>query len=447
MKLPSSWKTSHLGLLLILAAFIVASFASILFLSRTLLTLNRLLSESGQSSHTVQVVQDLLISLDDAETGARGYAVTGDPKYLEPYEAARRSQPTILKELARIPSDQVPRARTAQMRQQTEKRMKLLQDLIDAKSANSNELVQTTVNSGQGKQTMDALRLEIGQISAAGQQSVDPRQRQAHAHLRRAITVGVIQIVFLMGICAVLVWYFRRSIRRERALENTKSEFLSLASHQLRTPATNVKQYVGLLLDGYIGHITAKQRKALEVAYKNNELEIKIVNDLLDVAKLDLKRIQLSRQSVNVASLVRSVAEYYQAAAEAKQQTLSIKAPKRLMASVDRNYFKGVIEKLIDNAIKYSRPETFITVRVTADEDRRMFQVTVRDRGVGMQKRDITKLFMKFSRLNNEFSAYSEGSGTGLYWVKQVVLLHGGRIKVATREGEGSKFTVRLPVD
>ena len=292
---------------------------------------------------------------------------------------------------------------------------------------------------------MERLSTEIRAIVTANQRAVIPRQNQAHDRLRHSLYGGGTVLLFTLGIAVALVKYFQRSLYRERALENTKSEFLSLASHQLRTPATNVKQYIGLLMDGYLGGLTRKQKDALAIAYRNNDLEIRIVNDLLDVAKLDLKRIQLSKQSVNVASIVRQVAEEFETIAQNRNQSMTVTVPNRLQAHVDRTYFKGVVEKLI-NAIKYSREGTNIKVKLVGPDEENWFKLIVRDRGVGMQKREIPKLFMKFSRLNNEFSASSEGSGTGLYWVKQIVELHGGTINVATREGSGSKFTVRLPV-
>jgi len=207
-----------------------------------------------------------------------------------------------------------------------------------------------------------------------------------------------------------------------------------------------VKQYVGLLLDGYLGRLTRKQHEALTVAYKNNESEIRIMNDLLDVAKLDLKRIQLHTQRVNIVSIVRQVLKEFDSYTEARGLDITLKAPTEVMAVVDREYIKGVIEKLIDNAIKYSHDRTKITVKVRSNAALGACEIIIRDNGLGIQKREISKLFMKFSRLTNEFSANTEGSGLGLYWVKQVLELHGGSIDVTSQEGRGSKFTVRVPL-
>jgi len=332
------------------------------------------------------------------------------------------------------------------LRDQSNQRMDLLRQTIDAKNRGDTEAATFIVASDQGKDIMDNLRVRINALTDKSLSAIRPRQQASHARVSQALSVAVAVSVFVFGICIVIIWYFQRSLLRERALESTKSEFLSLASHQLRTPATNVKQYVGLLLDGYLGNLTKKQRNALEVAYKNNESEIRIMNDLLDVAKLDLKRIQLRKRRINIVSVVKQVVKEYRQQAENKGQTLELRAPNEVIASVDREYLKGVLEKLVDNAVKYSKDKTNISVKIKMDDTLGMFEIIVKDQGLGIQKREISKLFMKFSRIANEFSANSEGSGLGLYWVKQVMALHGGTVDVYTQEGRGSKFTIRAPL-
>jgi signal transduction histidine kinase len=130
--------------------------------------------------------------------------------------------------------------------------------------------------------------------------------------------------------------------------------------------------------------------------------------------------------------------------AKEKQQSIKLKGEKQVMALVDEQYIRGVIENLVDNAVKYSHEGTEIVVSI--DRVGEHVEIVVKDRGVGIRKRDYTKLFNKFSRLPNEFSANSEGSGLGLYWVRQIVALHGGTIDVSSRENKGTEFLVKLPV-
>ena len=446
MKVADSLKYAHKGLLIILSVFVVAATASIVFLSYTLLKLDSLIETSGQTIGTSLRLQQIFIYHDDAESSARGYVISGDQKYLETYNRSVKGVAADLNRLEAVNDSRISQQHMKKLRSLSAARLAALQRLVDARTTGGEDAAREVLATGEGPRLMEQLRREVSAISMGTMQDIRPRQEQSHDNLRHALVVAGVLSAFVLGLCATVLWYFRRSILRERALEGTKSEFLSLASHQLRTPATNVKQYVGLLLDGYLGDLSDKQVDALKIAYKNNESEIRIMNDLLDVAKLDLKRIQLRKQRVNIVSIVSQVAKTYEPITTARGQTLTIKSPPELMAVVDRAYFKGVLEKLIDNAVKYSQNNTRISVKVRVDEVHDMFVIKVRDHGLGIKKRELPKLFMKFSRLDNEFSANTEGSGLGLYWVKQILALHGGSVDVVTEEGKGSKFIVRAPI-
>lgn len=433
------------GLLIILSVFVLATIASIIFLSHILLKLDSLLSQSGQGVKTAFAVQDLYIDLDDAESSARGYIITGDESFLTAVDKSLGEVPAGLKAIESNIGPAVSRQQYSTLKELTETKVGLLRQSIENRK-NGGEFTRVVTPQGNGTELMNRIRKVVSDITSASLQGISARQAESQSSLRQALWVAVAVTLFVLTICLLLIWYFQRSILRERALESTKNEFLSLASHQLRTPATNVKQYVGLLLDGYLGDLTEKQQEALKIAYKNNESEIKIMNDLLDVAKLDLKRIQLHKQSVNIVAVVRQVVKGFEKQAEERGQVVIMKAPPELVAEVDRGYFKGVVEKLVDNALKYSRDNTRILVKIRSLPALEMFEVIVKDKGLGIKKREVPKLFMKFSRLTNEFSANSEGSGLGLYWVKQIMSLHGGSVEVVSQEGQGSKFIARSPL-
>jgi signal transduction histidine kinase len=230
-------------------------------------------------------------------------------------------------------------------------------------------------------------------------------------------------------------------------VEGAKNEFVSLASHQLRTPATNVRQYLGLVLEGYLGKLSKQQREALEVANRNNNSEISIINDLLNVAKLDLNKIRLKKLPVDMPALVLQVATEYQAVASLKQQVIRTKLVGTLpIVKADETYLKSVLENLVDNACKYSPAKSTITIRlVMRAAQKKRLTLEVIDSGIGISKRDGSKLFKKFSRLPTAIDN-AEGTGLGLYWVKQIVELHGGKISIVSAPGKGSTFTVVLPV-
>lgn len=229
------------------------------------------------------------------------------------------------------------------------------------------------------------------------------------------------------------------------ALNQAKDEFISLASHQLRTPATGVKQYLGMLLQGYAGPITDDQKTFLETAYESNERQITIVNDLLRVARIDAGKVTLKRQKADLVRLVKNVLNEHASKFNDREQTVLLK-PKApvLKAMVDVDRIRMVFDNIIDNASKYTETGKRITITVSQKDNRAM--VAVADQGVGMAKDDIEKIFQKFSRLEDPMAKGVEGSGLGLYWAQKIVNLHQGKIRVRSTVGKGTTFTIILPL-
>ncbi|HEX8183033.1 MAG TPA: PAS domain S-box protein [Candidatus Saccharimonadales bacterium] len=226
-------------------------------------------------------------------------------------------------------------------------------------------------------------------------------------------------------------------------VNKAKDEFISLASHQLRTPATGVKQYVGMLLEGYAGEITDEQHRFLKSAYESNERQLKIVNDLLKVASVDSGKVALRLESVPVAPLIKLIFAEMASQFESKQQTITFKhAGDDCVVHADAHLLRMVLENLIDNAHKYTYEGKAIEVSVT--KHRNTVRINIRDEGVGIPAGDIEKLGEKFIRLDNPLSTQVGGTGLGLYWVKKVVELHQGTLTITSVEGKGSTFSISL---
>lgn len=227
-------------------------------------------------------------------------------------------------------------------------------------------------------------------------------------------------------------------------LNNAKDEFISLASHQLRTPATGVKQYIGMLLQGFIGDLTDAQRNSLVKAYESNERQLKIVNDLLLVARVDAGKMTINKQPCDVVQLIRDVACEQEEAISMRKQTIDLHLPKSLHIHIDARYVRMVVENLINNASKYSGDG--LPIRVSARRRDGMAIINVKDMGVGISKHDLPKLYQKFSRIYNDRSTVVDGTGLGLYWSKRIIELHGGTLNVVSRLGRGSNFAIGLPL-
>lgn len=256
--------------------------------------------------------------------------------------------------------------------------------------------------------------------------------RQSQARLRRSERLKTIN----------------EALRTQRsqllALNNSKDEFISLASHQLRTPATGVKQYIGMMLEGFSGELGPEHTSLLQVAYESNERQLRIIDDLLRVAHIDAGRVELRKSQADLAALICDVVKEQHDSFERRgQQVICTVAPQAVPVSLDAPRIRMVIENLIDNAGKYSPDGS--QVHVGLDESGSSIAVAIRDQGIGISDADIDKLFQKFSRLNNEQSAKVDGTGLGLYWAKKIVDMHGGQILVESETGKGTTFTIVLP--
>jgi PAS domain S-box-containing protein len=228
------------------------------------------------------------------------------------------------------------------------------------------------------------------------------------------------------------------------ALNQAKDEFISLASHQLRTPATAVKQYLGMVLEGYAGKLTKAQVDMINQANTSNERQITIVNDLLKVASLDSGKMQLQKRWVKIAPLVQDVLDGHKSVFGSRKQEIEFTTKQDdISAEVDPDRIRMVLENIIDNASKYTPEGKKILVRLS--KVRNKVTIAVQDEGVGINQENMNKLFRKFSRLDNPLSILVGGTGLGLYWAKKVIDLHGGSIEVDSIPNKGSTFTVNIP--
>ncbi len=228
------------------------------------------------------------------------------------------------------------------------------------------------------------------------------------------------------------------------ALNKAKDDFISLASHQLRTPATGVKQYIGMLLEGYGGKLIKKQLSILKTAYESNERQLKIVGDLLKVAHVDANRVIINRQKCDLIPIIKDVIQEQKSALAKRKQSIAYDAPKKPVAAfVDPYRIRMVIENVLDNASKYTAKSKKITIQLK--EFKRHVNIKIADEGVGIAQKDIPKLFYKFSRIENKFSATAGGTGLGLYWAKKIMDLHGGTIQVKSVVDKGTSFIIKIP--
>ncbi|HEY5442706.1 MAG TPA: HAMP domain-containing sensor histidine kinase [Candidatus Saccharimonadales bacterium] len=270
-----------------------------------------------------------------------------------------------------------------------------------------------------------------GRISALKKLLVDYKTQSKHKVESDAITTNII---------ANLI----KQRDQLKGLNDAKDDFISLASHQLRTPATAVKQYVGMLTHGYAGELSEYQMSMLNLAYGNNERELEIIEDLLRVATVDAGKVYLEKSSCNVVQQIEAAMKEQAILFKNRGQSVVLHKPHRqIMAYIDPKLILMVLENLLDNAGKYSPTGEQVTIDVEQTDS--YTNVSIKDHGVGISEGDCQKLFKKFSRIDNPLSASVKGTGLGLYWVKKVLDLHEGIIEVTSKLNEGSTFKIKMP--
>ncbi|HLC42019.1 MAG TPA: ATP-binding protein [Methylomirabilota bacterium] len=233
--------------------------------------------------------------------------------------------------------------------------------------------------------------------------------------------------------------------QQNRAIQEAnrlKTEFVSMVSHELRTPLTSIQGYAELLIEDK--QIAEEQRGSLTIVRKNADRLLGLINDLLDLARIEAGKIELHRTSLDLASLIREVAGSLRPLIEAKQQRLRLELGDALPAVWgDADRVTQILTNLISNAHKYTPVEGSITV--TARQDDGVVRVDVSDSGVGLSPEEQAKLFTKFFRAHDRSPQSARGTGLGLVITRLLVELHGGQITVSSAPGKGSTFTFTLP--
>lgn len=258
---------------------------------------------------------------------------------------------------------------------------------------------------------------------------------------------GLLFSTFLAGFIYLLLLNRSRAMlnKEEGELQSAKDELLALASHQLRTPATGVKQYIGMLREGYAGKLTKQQRQYIDEAYESNERQLRTINEMLVVAQADAGRIKLSFDKTDLKSIVEDILkEHKQKLKQHRLKLRTIMPKRRIMIQADGQYLRMAIENIVNNASKYTPDGGHVTV--TLNRQKNFVELAVSDTGVGVGKKDFPLLFRKFSRIPNELTRKVGGTGIGLYLAKKIVDTHGGEIIFSSNERIGSTCTIRLPI-
>lgn len=234
------------------------------------------------------------------------------------------------------------------------------------------------------------------------------------------------------------------SIKEERRVDQLKTEFISLASHQLRTPLSSLKWYAELLSEEK-GLTKDQKDYAKEMVFAVRRMN-NLIDSLLHTAQLECEEIVPRMGKVTINILMRNLTKDLKMFAEEKEIEISVHLPKKtIVLHTDAALLGVVLQNLFSNAVKYTDPKGKVGVHV--EEKENAVQIIVSDNGIGIPKKDITRIYQRLFRASNVLKIDTNGNGLGLYITKMVIDSLGGTIAVKSMVGKGTTFTVTLPME
>ncbi len=231
-----------------------------------------------------------------------------------------------------------------------------------------------------------------------------------------------------------------------RKLDELKSTFLNVTSHELRTPMASIKGYIQMIMKQTLGDTSDEQNKALNVVLRNTERLDHLIQDILDISRLESGTMKFIPENTDISKMIEEIAETMKSSAETKQ--IEIKTEVKIGLPelfIDQDRVKQVIINFINNAIKFSEPETSITIKASKENENLLFEVE--DQGRGIPEEKLNRVFDTFYQVDSGMDRKFGGAGLGLAISRGIVLSHGGKIWVESKKGKGSTFKFTLPIE
>ncbi len=235
-----------------------------------------------------------------------------------------------------------------------------------------------------------------------------------------------------------------QTLRKLKAVDQSRQEFVSNVSHELKTPITSIR----VLADSLMGMEDVPEelyREFLSDISDEIDRESKIIDDLLTLVKADKSNAELNVEQININGLLKQILKRLRPIAKKRNIELVLESIREVSADVDEVKLSLALSNLVENAVKYNHEEGW--VHVTLDADHKFFYVKVSDNGIGISQEDQEHVFERFYRVDKARSRETGGTGLGLAITKSIILMHQGAIKLQSKEGEGTTFTVRIPLN
>jgi signal transduction histidine kinase/CheY-like chemotaxis protein len=390
-------------------------------------------------------IESILSTMKDAETGVRGYVITGDEAYLEPYN---RALPQLAKELASPLSESMRHsahhAAFAQLEQAISDRLAALRIPLDLRRRNEAEAAADAIRGGRGKRAMDSIRALCGAMEESLQHQLQSRNRAAGKQTLNARLISASASCLLFLLVALATIKMRNEKRAAELANQTKSTFLANMSHELRTPLNAIIGYSEMLLEeAEDTGGTALIPDVNKILTAGKHL-LELINAVLDISKIEAGKMELHLEDFSIPALVSEVVAVIRPLVEKNGNTISATVdPGLTTMRADQTKLRQSLYNLLSNAGKFTSGGTVALEVKPVPGSRIAFEVS--DTGVGMTPEQAEKLFEPFVQADSSTSRKFGGTGLGLVISRRFARMMGGDITVASEEGKGSRFMLVLP--
>ena len=438
--------------------------AAMLLLSGIALASYRTLSTMDESARWVRHTQDVLAELADvqqtvtqAETAARGFLLTGAPAFIAPYDSALRRAESELPHLRRLVADNAMQARRArQLDRIVHRRLDILRDNVALYEKGDWPGAIAAVRTGAGRAAMDTVQAQVKAMDASERQLLaDRRAAQARAVRFAYIVIlsgiGLALVVSISALVAVaqdvrarerITGELGDALAKAQSANRAKSDFLARMSHELRTPLNSVIGFANVLLKNKRDTLDEQDKSFVERIQANGRHLLGIINDILDLAKIEAGRMDFSPGSVDIGVLVTETMREFD---WRDGLTGELIVPAQLTpVQTDRDKLRQVLVNLISNAAKFTERGR-VVVRVIADaETNAPLRIDVIDSGIGIAKERVDAIFEAFEQAEVTTARRYGGTGLGLAISRSICERLGHRLSVVSTHGEGATFSVAL---
>lgn len=277
---------------------------------------------------------------------------------------------------------------------------------------------------------------------ATVESAVEAMKKGAYDFLPKPFTPEELRVIIRRGLERKKLIQETKKLQREKKI--MEENFITMVSHQLRSPLVAIQQYIEVICSGMVGKVEERQKEMLLKAQKRSEDLLKLINDWLSIARMDGSQLTDKLKPTSLEIILSKIVDFLHPISEEKNISLKLISPSRSdMVLGDDKSLEEVFSNLINNAIKFNKPNGSVTISIKENKD--SIRVDVEDTGIGISPEHLPYIFDQFYQIDRSKRMGDKGSGLGLSIAKKIVRAHGGSIQVLSELGKGSVFTVVLP--